>query len=68
MVIAMHICIDDNLIAINVYIHGNNHNACGYSYCHVYIYTAITIMHTVMVIAMYICINSNQIVINVNEY
>ena len=59
MVIAMYICIDNNLIAINVYIHGNNHNACGYSYCHVYIYTAITIMHTVMVIVMYICINGN---------
>ena len=44
MVIAMYICIDDNLIAVNAYIHGNNHNACGYSYCHVYIYMAITVM------------------------
>ena len=28
MVIAMYICIDNNLIAINAYIHGNKHNAC----------------------------------------
>ena len=58
------IYIDDNLIAINAYIHDNNCNCVHYGYCHVYVHTTITITTCIMVIAMYICINCNQIVIN----
>ena len=56
--------IDDNSIAANAYIHGNNRNCVLYGYCHVYVYTTITVTTCIMVIAMYIHINGNQIVIN----
>ena len=45
------IYIDDNSIAVNAYIHSNNHNCVHYSYCRVYVYTTITITTCIMVIA-----------------
>ena len=67
MAIAMYICIDDNSIAINAYIHDTNHNACSYGYCCVYVYMTITITACITVIAMYIHIHGNIIDVNINE-
>ena len=65
--ILLLIYIDDNLIAVNAYIHGNNHNCVHYGYGSVYVYMTITVIACIMVIAMYICIHGNIIDVNINE-